>query len=165
MISKVHNDTAGYFVCFHDGTIDSASWNARNLTLRIEISYLTERMSPSPEAFLIQLADAELFGFSPWLNACVPESAVIAPRLVLDDECEILSAEAEEQCVAIVLNQPDTSKQYTGGILRISASNIACTDDSGRSYPLETVLELADGYWNEWKSRHANAAERDTPGQ
>jgi hypothetical protein len=125
----------------HDGTIAAIEGEVPGtLRFRIEIWYLRPYFSPAGKAFVVELAECDLFEVLPWsddsLSRDVAAFAALRPR--------ILSAEEMDDSVKVI---------WRGGELRLRYSSVHLALDTGEPLTLEALLEAAERYWDALEKR------------
>lgn len=157
MIESVE-ELADLFSILHDGVIVEAVVENRDLTLRVEIRYLTQRIRSDFTTFVVRLAGVEDLAFTTW-----PNDASLLPQLLRDASeifvpaLDILSGELKEGLIHVACNQPSPKAPYCGGTLAFRAKSAEVSDELGKRYSHSELVELARGYWDEWKRGNERA--------
>ena len=147
-------ELAQLFSIFHDGVVTQPQASGDNLLLRVEISYLAERIQPGFTVFQVCLHRVEDLSFVTW-----PKDAAAAPQILHDiedifnPELDILSGDIAEDRVHVVCNQASPSTPHCGGTLTFRAASAAVTDEKGTPYSLADLAIISRAYWDEWSAR------------
>lgn len=151
-----------YRSAFHDGIILEASSAERDLSLRVRITYLAQRIEPASKFFFVRLHDVRELAFETW-----PEDDSLAPETlhgvtqIFTPPLDILSGEVRNERVQAVCNQPSSSTAHCGGTLSFRAASATVSDENGKQYSLKELFELADGYWRDWENRSKDREGRE----
>lgn len=144
------------FSIFHDGGIWAYALNGDDLELDIDIDiqYLAERVRPDFNLFHVSLKAVRGIVLEVWAMEPEGEDEVISSlEEIFIPEPEILSAKPEGNAVCILCLRQDDGGPGRGGSLLIEAEAAEVTDEGGRCYSLEELVDLANGYWDEWAKR------------
>ena len=150
MISQ-SDDIAALFNILHDGVIVSSAETPNGLQLTVQISYLTSRIDPPPEAFQLTISGVSNLRFETWPNDKKAVAAILSePSEIFKTPLDILSAESIEDEVRIACNQGLQEFDYCGGFLSIKCYSIGISDNLSRDYSISFLSELSEEYWDEF---------------
>lgn len=137
------------FSILHDGIITSYSQTDSRLTLKVECSYLAERIDKRFNSFYIALDAVNHLSFITWPNPFnEPELRLMLVSDIFKAPLEILSADIKNDKVVIICNQHDLRFNYCGGQLLISCDNVQIYDNDSNSLSIDTLDSIANDYWN-----------------
>ncbi len=143
------------FSIFHDGEIVNYHYDNDSLLIEVEIRYLAERIKSGFRKFMIRLIGVENIRFYTWPNDPKSEPQVLSDTsTIFRPELEILKGNITKGQIQVVCNQPSTDLDYCGGELILSAASVEVIDESGKSYSLEELVVLCNGYWDEWADKN-----------
>ncbi|HEY1014967.1 MAG TPA: hypothetical protein VGE07_19825 [Herpetosiphonaceae bacterium] len=148
---------AAIFNIFHDGWISAAAWRGPDLLLTVEIPYLAERVDPGWERFAVELRAVGGLEFEPWYHQPphTADSALLAELdAIFQAELDILSCDLEDGRVKLVCNQTSDDADWCGGFLRFAAAGALVFDEGGAPWDLDQLIELCQGYWEQWEKRN-----------
>ncbi len=149
-----NNDLAELFSILHDGVIVEASAVDGDLVMRVEISYLAERIHPGFTTFAVRAHQVEDLAFVTW-----PKDEAAAPQMLHDltaifvPPLDILSGEVADGRVEVDCNQSSPQTPHCGGTLTLSAASADVTDQDGKHYSIAELGALSDAYWKDWSER------------
>jgi hypothetical protein len=126
----------------HDGSIvDIRGVVPGDVTVRVEIDYLTRIMSPSCEAIDIALLGCHGFEYVNWSD----DHRTTDLQVLAQSEPEILSASSTSTGVRVTC---------TTGQFDIQYADVRLTRQDGMPSSVEEIDAAATAYWNAWRSRH-----------
>ena len=137
------------FSIFHDGTI--SAWRIRDdiMELKIDIEYLTQRVSTSCSKFHLIIRNVQNFVFSTWpRDFNISPSLISDPNILFSTKPEILSGEFKNGLIEVAMGQDSPEYDYSGGVLSFKADNAIVTDESGKQYSITQLTQICDDYWN-----------------
>lgn len=125
----------------HDGGITGVKGSVPgDLTIRVEIGYLTNLMQPPCEALLVTLLNCETFEYLHWQDDHRTRDVGILKTL----EPEILSASATTQGVQVICSSGQFDICYGG---------VAVGREDGTPTSIAELEEVATAYWNAFGSK------------
>lgn len=142
------------FSIFHDGSITSCYTNTDSLLMKVEISYLAERIDPNFSEFTLCIYGVSNIYFSTWLSDLKSEPVIIREiERIFKPELEILEGNIENEKIKVVCNQHSSEFDYCGGELYLSIISCEVLDEVGKSYSIEELDILCKEYWDEWENK------------
>lgn len=133
------------FNVFHDGTIERAVHENRNIQLDVSIFYLAERVNPSYEFFYVILHNVQFFTYTPWGNDPVPETYVLTDLDRISAKAlEILSSTVTPQGIEVLCLE----NFHQGGTLAFNADYAIVRDQGGNELSLVQLIALTEAYWS-----------------
>ena len=105
----------------------------------VEIDYLRSRFAEPGNRISVTVRNCTQIMFLPWDSGADPLTGFEAVR---DLNLDILSAEQSDSICRV---------HCDGGHLDLAADDARLALDSGRELPLEELLSVAEGYWDDWE--------------
>lgn len=141
------------FSLFHDGAIVDWSGDKNKLTLKINCSYLAQRIDKTFDDFYVDLVNVKKLELDPWTKP-VELPARIKTEFVdiFKAELEIMGGEIENDLVVVTCLQLDHAFDYTGGNLSVNCDAIKVYDQKKREITIEELRAISKAYWTEWKN-------------
>lgn len=142
------------FAILHDGTIVSWTGDRNRLTLKIGCQYLSKRIDPTFDFFLLDLIDISTLTLVPWMNSIDLEQEYFEElKDIFQAELDILSTDIDEGIVKVFCNQSDPDFEYCGGILYLKCEDIKIFDQEKRELTIDFLDKICKEYWDEFSNR------------
>jgi hypothetical protein len=153
---RTTQDICEVFSIFHDGLIESAVLSGETLKLKVEISYLTDRIQEGFKYFFVDLDGFRDPEFRAWPAILGQEKKLITEfSTIFKSTLEILEAKLSGNRIDLACNLRDRSSEFCGGDLSFNASAATVRDEANKEYSVSELTEICKGYWDEWKARNA----------
>lgn len=124
----------------HDGSILGISGSMPgDVEISVGIEYLRTRFPDTGEKILLTLHGCTRLEYEAWDSG----SVLTDPRQISAIQPQILSATG---CDPVEIS-------CDGGTLRIAASGVSLSLDSGRAISVSELSDVADSYWEEWSAK------------
>jgi hypothetical protein len=140
------NEQRDVFNIFHDGTIVAISSQKNSFTLKIEIEYLAELISPNYNHFFVDLVSCQEIMFFDWDD-----------KKTITDISEISKLEPEIlNCDDDVFDKISINCALSigsGGELWIKAEDLKIFDQERNELTLTELGQYCDNYWDNFGSR------------
>jgi len=145
------------FLIFHDGMIEETSLSGRKLKLKIEISYLADRVKSEFKFFFVELDGFCSAEFRGWPATLQGEKKLIAETSdIFKSPLEILEAKLTGDRIEVVCNiKSNVDSEFCGGELLFHADAATVRDEANKEYSISELGEICRGYWNDWKLKNA----------
>lgn len=119
------------------------------IRIDVEIIYLRERFKDPGETIQITLTDCTRFAYRDYEDKDLNKDFITDPPTIAATELEILSAEMVNGFARVTC----ASRKGQGGELEVAAVDGSLTLDSGRAITLEQLIQVADEYWEDFRTR------------
>ena len=131
----------------HDGSIaDLRGTVPGDLTLRVEIEYLTRRMTPPCAAIDVTLLGCDRFEYLHWSDDRRSTDAALLPTL----ETDILSASAIDEGVRVICSDGQFDIRYDA---------VQLARDDGSPCTIAEISDAATRYWDDFEARRVKRQE------
>jgi hypothetical protein len=147
------HDISRLFNILHDGAIINHQYDGHTLILVVEIAYLTRRINPAYTLLTISLSNATGITFHTWPNTQhAPAELLTDIDVIFTPTLDILESVREENAIKVICNQSSDEYAYCGGELFLECAHATIVDESGTTYAVAALAQLAQEYWNDWAS-------------
>jgi hypothetical protein len=147
-------DTPTLFSLLHDGEISACSATNDTLSLVVTIPYLAERINPTFTTFTVVLHQVQSIAFHTWPRSPAAQPTLLTqPEDIFQAPLDILQAHSEEEKLVIACAQTEPHYDYVGGTLALTIGAITVRDEANSYYSIEMLVNLANGYWSDWKGK------------
>ena len=145
------------FSIFHDGIIEEAVLSGQKLKLKIEISYLADRVKGGFKYFFVELENFRGAEFHGWLATLQGEKKRVTEfSAIFESALEILEAKLTDGRIEVVCNiKSNADSKFCGGELLFSADAATVRDEANNDYSISELGEICKAYWSEWKAKNS----------
>lgn len=145
------------FTIFHDGMIEEASLSDHKLKLKIEISYLAEKVKSEFKFFFVELDEFRGAEFRGWPASLEGDKKHISRVSdIFELPLEILEAKLIGDRIEVVCNiKSNADSEFCGGELLFHADAAVVRDEANKEYSITELGDLCRSYWNNWKLKNA----------
>ncbi|MCI5194225.1 MAG: hypothetical protein D3915_14040 [Candidatus Electrothrix sp. AU1_5] len=153
----IHNDDniGGIFNVFHDGNIIEYERTGNDLMLKVEISYLTEKVRDGFSCFTVTLFDCTNIQLETWPNQNGHEAEFFHDfKQIFQANLWILEAEIKNKLIVVSCSQVGTTFDYCGGFLSFRTESAKVIDEVGKEYSINELENLSKSYWDEWRNNN-----------
>ena len=131
------------FDVFHDGGLIFVAQDGADLVMQVEILYLAERVHPDYSLFNVRLQGVRNLSSRNLNN----EEVLTDLPAIFADEFEILSANVVGDGLEVLC-----VKGFGDSLmLSFRIESAVVTDEGGKDYSIEDLVELSNGYWEEFR--------------
>ena len=154
---RTHESICEIFSVFHDGMIEEAVLSDQKLKLKIEISYLAERVKSGFKFFFVELEGFHGAEFRGWPATLQGEKKLVTEfSAIFQSALEILEAKLTDGRIEVICNiKSDADSEFCGGELLFSADAATVRDEANKDYSISELGEICKAYWSEWKAKNA----------
>lgn len=135
------------FTIFHDGTIEEATFNSKNLVLKVQIEYLAQIIDPSFNQFELTLLKVESLSFKPWTGSTKELTDI---KTIFDLDLSITSTQVDEEGTLVIHATCGESadSSYEGGELILRCDDFLIFDQQRNPLNLDELKGHSANYWN-----------------
>src|SRR5689334_21078344 len=126
------------FSIFHDGMIEEASLSGQKLKLKIEISYLADRVKSWFKFFFVELDGFRSAEFRGWPATLQGEKKLVSKLSdIFELPLEILEAKLTGDRIEVVCNiKSNANSEFCGGELLFHADAAMVRDEANKEYSI-----------------------------
>lgn len=151
-MNEALENIAEVFSIFHDGSPEDWKYHNGNVTLKVYCTYLAERIDTSYHHFKVEIHNVHQFKYKPWGET--KEIRLMENLSYIEKYTfEISSAEVKNNVVFITCLEDNMSPKNPGGEFIIDGNEIEIFDEGGTQLPLEQLIKISKGYWEDFKTR------------